>query len=145
MYQLVKESKVLDVNSPYSYLMWGKYFNKTSIIVEKDNEMIGFITGFLQPKTPDTLFIWQIAVDPAYRGKGFASALIKNLLRRLESNGVRFLEATVTPSNLPSNNLFKRIAKCYEVNCEISKCFSKEQFPEPSHEDEMTYRIGPLQ
>src|SRR5699024_3967105 len=129
----------------YSYLMWGKYFNKTSIVAERDHELIGFITGFLQPNTPNTLFIWQIAVDSTHRGKGLASALIKNLLHQLKDHDVRLLEATVTPSNIPSSNLFKSIATSSEANCEISKCFLSEQFPESSHEDELTYRIGPLQ
>jgi len=125
--------------------MWSKYFNKTSIIAENENdEVIGFVSGFLQPESPDTLFVWQVAVDPNYRGNGLATTLIEQLLNKLQSEGVCYLEATVTPSNIPSSNLFKGIANKFDTNCTIFECFSKEQFPDQSHEPEMTYRIGPL-
>ncbi|WP_307786874.1 diaminobutyrate acetyltransferase [Pseudogracilibacillus auburnensis] len=145
MFRIVKESKVLDVNSSYSYLMWSKYFNKTSIIAQcEKEEVIGFVSGFLQPESPNTLFIWQVAVDEKHRGKGLATKLIDQLLRQLEEENVRFLEATVTPTNIPSSKLFKGIAKKRETNCAIFECFSEDQFPDPSHEAELTYRIGPL-
>lgn len=145
MFRIVKESKVLDVNSSYSYLMWSKYFNQTSIIAEcENNDVIGFVSGFLQPESPDTLFIWQVAVDHKHRGKGLATKLIEQLLNQLESEKVNFLEATVTPSNIPSSKLFKGIAKKKDTNYRIFECFSEEQFPDSVHESEMTYRIGPL-
>src|SRR5699024_1993489 len=80
MYRIVKESKVLDVNSSYSYLLWSKYFSKTSIIATCEDEVIGFVSGFLQPESPDTLFVWQVAVDQKFRGHGLATKLIKQLI-----------------------------------------------------------------
>src|SRR5690625_587612 len=107
MYRIVKESKVLDVNSPYSYLLWGKYYSKTSIIAMHNDKVIGFVTGFLPPEKPNTLFVWQVAVDPAFRGHGLATKFIEQLLLQLKDEGVEYLEATVTPTNVPSSNLFK--------------------------------------
>ncbi|WP_244943850.1 diaminobutyrate acetyltransferase [Siminovitchia fortis] len=144
IFELVKKSKVLDVNSSYSYLMWGKYFNKTSIVAVADRKIVGFISGFLQPTAPDTLFVWQVVVDRSQRGKGLATTLLLKLIKRLEHTNIRFLEATVTPSNAPSNNLFKGLAKKLETRYTKYECFSEEQFPDPSHEAEIAYRIGPL-
>lgn len=144
MFDLVIKSKVLDINSSYSYLMWGKYFYKTSIVAEKDGRIVGFISGFLQPDSPDTLFIWQVAVDQTQRGKGLATALMMKLLKRLEHQNVRFIEATVTPTNIASNRLFKGLAKKLGTDYQTFECFGKDQFPDPSHEAEMAYRIGPL-
>lgn len=144
MYTLVKKTKVLDLNSPYSYLMWAKYFNKTSIIAEIDDELVGFISGFIQPHSPHTLFVWQVAVDKSQRGKGLATNLLVNLLKQLEDKNIHYLEATVTPSNLPSRNLFTGLANKLETNCKVKECFSAEQFPDSTHEPEFTYRIGPL-
>lgn len=56
MFRIVEESKVLDVNSSYSYLMWSKYFNETSIVAESEDKVIGFVSGFIQPTSLDTLF-----------------------------------------------------------------------------------------
>lgn len=144
MFRIVKESKVLDVNSSYSYLMWGKYFNETSIIAQHEDGVIGFVTGFLKPESPDTLFIWQVAVDPKFRGNGLATKLISRLISKLKNQNIRYIEATVTPSNEPSSNLFKGLAKKYETKCEIFECFSEDQFPDPSHEAELAYQIGPI-
>ena len=144
MYTLVKNTKVLDLNSPYSYLMWAKYFHKTSIIAEINEQLVGFISGFIQPQSPHTLFVWQVAVDESQRGKGLATNLLMNLLKQLEKKDIRYVEATVTPSNVPSHRFFKGLANKLETGCEITECFSSDQFPHGSHEPELTYRIGPL-
>ncbi|MEI3610658.1 diaminobutyrate acetyltransferase [Pseudogracilibacillus sp. SO10305] len=147
MFRIVEESKVLDVNSPYSYLMWSKFFSNTSIVAEtEDGEIIGFVSGFIQPEAPDTFFVWQVAVDSTYRGNGLATKLIHRILSQLkETEDVKYLEATVTPSNIPSSSLFRGMAKKYRANCAIFDCFTEEQFPTDDHEKELTYRIGPIQ
>ena len=147
MFRIVNESKVLDVNSSYSYLMWSKYFNKTSIIASCEEKVIGFVSGFLLPESPDTLFVWQVAVDPDFRGHGLATTLIEQLIQQLNANeedSIRYLEATVTPSNIPSSKLFQGLAKKHNTDCTIFECFSEDHFPdeEEAHEAELTYRIG---
>lgn len=145
IFNLVKASKVLDVNSSYSYLMWGKFFSETSIVAVQDDDIVGFISGFLQPSSPDTLFIWQVVVDQSQRGKGMATALLMNLISRLDDQQeIRYVEATVTPTNRPSNSLFKGLAKKLGTSYELYECFSEDQFPDPSHEAEMAYKIGPI-
>lgn len=146
MFRIVKESNVLDVNSSYSYLMWGKFFHNTSMIAEcKDGHVVAFVSGFLLPERNDTLFIWQIGVEEKQRGKGLATKLIIELLRHVRKNkNVRYLEATVTPSNVPSSKLFKGIAKRLATDCVIKECFSEDLFPDGTHERELSYRIGPF-
>lgn len=144
MFRIVEESKVLDVNSSYSYLMWSKYFHETSIVAECEDRVIGFVSGFIQPTSLETLFVWQVAVDLDFRGLGLATKLIEQLLDHLRNQDVNYLEATVTPSNIPSSKLFKGIAEKHNTECAIFECFSKDQFPDPSHESELTYRIGPF-
>ncbi|GIN91540.1 hypothetical protein J6TS1_15000 [Siminovitchia terrae] len=73
-----------------------------------------------------------------------ATTLLLKLIKRLENTNIRFLEATVTPTNKPSNNLFKGLAKKLETEYTQYECFSEDQFPDPSHEAEIAYRIGPL-
>jgi len=145
MFRIAKDSKVLDMNSSYCYLMWSKFFNKTSIIAYEGEKAVGFVSGFIQPESEDTLFIWQIAINSDYRGRGIATKLVTKLLKQLKNEKIRFLEATVTRSNLASSNLFKGIAEKFNTKYDIKKCFSKEHFPDESSEAEFTYRIGPFQ
>lgn len=63
---------------------------------------------------------------------------------RKACENVRYLQATVTPSNIPSQSLFKGLAKDLKCPCEVSACFDAELFPEIGHEAEETYRIGPF-
>lgn len=144
MFQIVEDSGVLDVNSPYSYLMWGKYYRDTSCLAVLDQKVIGFVTGFIQPETPDTIFVWQVAIDLNYRGYGLGTKLLEALLLQVKDKNIAFLEATVTPSNIPSSKLFHKIAKNHGTNCTVKPCFHSEQFPDKQTEEELTHRIGPL-
>ncbi|HET7578070.1 MAG TPA: diaminobutyrate acetyltransferase [Bacillales bacterium] len=144
VWTLVKKTGVLDLNSSYSYLMWCKFFRDTTIIAEQRGKVVGFISGFLNPSSPHVLFIWQVAVDKSQRGKGLATKMISRLLERSSCDDVRYIEATVSPSNLPSQKLFKGFAEKMETACKIRNGFIEDHFPENGHEDEPIYRIGPF-
>ncbi len=83
MWELVRDSNQLDLNSAYSYLMLSKYFADSCVIVEEDGRLIGFISGFRLPTDYNSLFIWQIAVSEHYRGKGIGIELIHFLLEQV--------------------------------------------------------------
>lgn len=144
VWRLIRDTGVLDLNSSYSYLMWAKYFDETSVVVESDDQIVGFISGFIQPKAPDTLFVWQVAVDGSEQGQGLASRMLRTVLHRKTCRNIRYLEATVTPSNEASQALFRKLAKDLNVGCEVSTCFTENQFPTEGHEAELLFKIGPL-
>lgn len=132
------------MNSSYSYLMWCEIFSDSSIVVEKDGDIVGFISGFINPKTPDRLFIWQVAVDELQRGNGLGTRMLYQLLDREEHQDVRYVEATVSPSNIPSQHLFLGLAKKLDTECSISNYFLSIDFPRTGHENEQLYKIGPV-
>jgi L-2,4-diaminobutyric acid acetyltransferase len=144
VWDLIKSAGVLDLNSAYSYLMLCEYFTDTCVVAEFEDEIVGFVSAFRPPSNPEAIFVWQVAVAGSQRGKKLGTSLIRELLQRDACEDVRFLEATVSPSNVPSQSLFKGIARDLNTHCEISECFSAELFPENGHEAEWTYRIGPL-
>lgn len=143
MWKLVKES-TLDLNSAYKYIMMCEYFKETCVVVKENNELQGFITAFIPPERQDVVFVWQVGVDPSQQGKGLASKMLNELVSRPACKNVRFLEATVTPSNIASQSLFRGFAKKKQTECEVSDCFPADIFPEEGHEAEQTFRIGPL-
>ena len=81
LWRLAKDTAVLDLNSSYSYLLWCRDFAETSVIARIDGEPAGFITGYTRPENPDTLMIWQVAVDEKFRGHGLASTMLHELAR----------------------------------------------------------------
>lgn len=146
IWELIQDTGVLDLNSSYSYLMWAKYFDETSVVVEaNDQQIVGFISGFIPPKSPDTLFIWQVAVDASQRGQGIASRMLQSILGRQACRNVRTVEATVSPSNRASDALFRKLARDLKAGCQVTECFTEDQFPGAGHEAELLYTIGLFQ
>lgn len=145
IWKLIKETGVLDLNSSYSYLMWAKFFDQTSVVVEANGQIVGFISGFIQPNAPDTLFIWQVAVDETQRKKGLASRMLQAILHRHVCRNIRYLEATVGTSNEASEALFQKIARDLETACHVTAFFTEDQFPGKGHEDERLFKIGPFE
>lgn len=144
MWELVKQSGGLDLNSPYSYLMMVKFFNKTCIVAKQGEKIAGFVTAFMLPEKHDTVFVWQIGVDREFRGQGIGTKILNALLTSDVCKNVKYLEATISPSNYGSQSLFKGLAQKLNTKYIISECFSEKWFPEGGHEKEETYRIGPF-
>ena len=141
MWALARRSG-LDENSPYAYVLWAEYFAETSVVVERDDEVVGFVSGFPVPAAPETVFVWQVAVDERQRGRGVGNAMLDALVDRLP--WLRSLEATVTPSNAASAALFRAFAARHDAPVEEEPAFGAHLFPGGSHEAEIRFRIGPL-
>jgi L-2,4-diaminobutyric acid acetyltransferase len=141
IWRLVGET-ALDDNSPYAYVLCGDHFARTSRVAHHDETLMGFVMGYRVPDRPDTLFIWQVGVDPRARGHGLASRLIEEIWS--DHHGVRYLESTVTPSNQASDRLFRAFADRHRAEVETSVGYGVDLFPGDDHEAEMRYTIGPI-
>jgi L-2,4-diaminobutyric acid acetyltransferase len=134
----------LDLNSPYLYLLWCHDFADTSVVARADGATVGFVTGYHRPAEPATLFVWQVAVGKAWRRQGLAIAMLDHLRDRLAPR-LRFVEASVTPSNEASAGLFRSLAASSGVELASREVFSGSVFPaECPHEPELLMRVGPF-
>jgi len=143
MWQLVQDSS-LDDNSSYAYLMFARYYADTCVVAERRGELGGFVSAFQAPQDPEVLFVWQVGVGKSARGQGLATRMILDLAARKAADGVRYIEATVTPSNEASMALFHGLADKLGTKCEKSLCFPETVFPGDEHEEEWLLRIGPF-
>lgn len=146
IWRIARDSQVLDLNSSYSYLLWCRDFAATSAVARgEDGEPIAFVTGYVRPDRPQTLVVWQVAVDQAHRGKGLAAALLDSLTARVAADqGLSSVETTITPDNTASDRLFTSYAQRHDVGLEKEVLFDGELFPEETHLPEVLYRIGPF-
>ncbi|POX46778.1 diaminobutyrate acetyltransferase [Streptomyces sp. Ru71] len=146
LWRIARDSKALDLNSSYSYLLWCRDFAGTSAVVRReDGEPVGFVTGYVRPERPRTLLVWQVAVDAAYRGRGLAAALLDGLTARLAAElGITDVETTITPGNTASEALFTSFAARHGARVEREVLFDAGLFPDGPHDPEVLYRIGPL-
>lgn len=145
MWQLVDRNNVLDSNSPYCYMLLASHFRDTCIVAERDDDVVGMVTGYRRPDRPEAAFLWQIGLRKAARGHGLGLELARAFLAQDAFAGVRFLETTVTPSNAASKGLFKALARELDAPLDIRTQFAAELFPEDGdHEPELLFRIGPF-
>lgn len=145
MWRLTGETKALDINSVYAYLMMCDMFADTCAVAFLNDRLAGIVTGYRKPAAPDTLFIWQIGVHPDYQGEGIGKRLIRNLLEREALSDIRYVEATVGTGNEPSRQLFVRLAAQFGAECRIAEHYGKALFPrEKDHAPEHLIRVGPL-
>ncbi|MER5769899.1 diaminobutyrate acetyltransferase [Streptomyces sp. NPDC001985] len=154
IWRIARDSRVLDLNSSYSYLLWCRDFAATSLVArDPGGEPVAFVTGYLRPGRPQTLVVWQIAVDDTHRGQGLAGVLLDALTARAAAGlGVREVETTVTPDNTASDRLFTSYAGRHGARLEREVLFDGSLFPEDpaedgrpaAHQPEVLYRIGPV-
>jgi len=146
LWRIAKDSRTLDLNSSYSYLLWCRDFAGTSVVARDADEVpVGFVTGYIRPERAHTLLVWQVAVDAAYRGRGLAARLLDGLTARVAAErALTAVETTITPGNTASERLFASYARRHGASVEREVLFEAGQFPDGPHDPEVLYRIGPI-
>lgn len=145
IWQLVNDTKPLDVNSCYLYLLLCHHFPDTCVVAKDGTgEVLGFLSAYRDPRQKDTLFIWQLGVKETARGRGLARRMHDELLSRRELEDINYLELTITPSNEASQVFYRKLARSLDALLEVRDFFSEKVFGKDSHEEEQLFRIGPL-
>ena len=139
---LVKNNKPLDENSNYLYVLLCHHFSDTCVVAEVNSQVVGFMTGFVPPNYPHTLFVWQAAVDFEYRNKGVAQNLVSYALNQTGSE-IKYVEATVTSSNKSSLKFLENFANDLKAKFSLTPLFSTDVLGK-GHEPEDLVRIGPI-
>jgi len=143
LHRLVRACPPLDLNSPYAYLLLCAHHARTCVVAESPAGLVGFISAYRPPATPEVIFVWQVAVASAARGQSLARRMLEHLLAQPALDGWRWLETTVTPSNTASRRVFETLAVRLNADSKERTFFSAEDFQDPHHEPEMLIRIGP--
>jgi L-2,4-diaminobutyric acid acetyltransferase len=143
VHELIKRCPPLDVNSSYNYFLLCSHFRDTCVVAEANDRIVGFLSAYLIPSRPDTLFIWQVAVDKASRGTGLAGRMLEQVADRPVCANVRTLETTISPSNLSSRRVFERFAEKHHTPSHEETFLEASHFGAEAHEEERLIRIGP--
>lgn len=140
IHNLIQENPPLDANSVYSYHLLASHFYDTCVIAQSGDEVVGFLSAYVKPNEPETLFVWQVVVDSGMRGKGVARMMLSGLLSRPECKQIKVVEATVNPSNQASRRLFERYAEDWGEGIS-EELFMDESCFDGGHEEEILLRI----
>lgn len=151
LHRLVAACPPLDANSLYCNLLHCTHFASTSVAATMisgtpgDDRLLGFISAYIPPGQPDTLFVWQVAVAAEARGQGLAGRMLTSLLERPACAQVRYVDTTITPGNQASWALFESWASRRGASVSKSLHFECNRHFEGRHDDEHLLRIGPLE
>lgn len=140
LWEIADASRVLDVNSRYAYVLWCRDFAATSIVARLGGRVVGFVTGYVRPEQPDTLFVWQVAVHEEARGRRAAALMLDDLVTRV---GVPYLETTITDDNAASIAMFSGLAERRDAHVRRTELFDRALLG-AEHDPEFLYRIGPM-
>ena len=144
IHALIEACKPLDLNSTYAYLLLCEHFAETCVVAEQAGQVAAFVSAYLKPEQPSTLFVWQVAVGPLVRGQGVGRGLLDALLARPTTAQVTRIETTIMPSNTVSWALFRSFARGLGADCKDQPFFNNHDFGAARHEEERLLQISPL-
>ena len=111
IWELVRACKPLDENSMYCNVIQCDHFAETCVLAEVAGKTVGWVSAYVMPKDPKTLFVWQVAVAEEARGLGLGTLMLKTILGRDACSGVRRVQTTITSDNEASWALFRKFGK----------------------------------
>jgi L-2,4-diaminobutyric acid acetyltransferase len=111
IWDLVRDCRPLDENSMYCNLLQCDHFAETCVLAELDGDVVGWVSAYVMPNDPDTLFIWQVAVAETARGTGLGVLMLQSILGRDICRGVSRLQTTITSDNAASWALFRKFGR----------------------------------
>lgn len=141
VWSLIGDCKPLDENSMYCNLLQCDHFADTCILAERDGEVVGWISGYLVPNDPSTLFVWQVAVSPAARGESLGRRMLAALLSRAVCSDVTQIQTTITRDNAASWALFSRFAERSGAEMDDKTHFCRERHFDGAHDTEQMVTI----
>ncbi|MEC8859424.1 MAG: diaminobutyrate acetyltransferase [Pseudomonadota bacterium] len=144
VHNLIRKSAFLDDNSLYCYLAICTHFAQTSVVATMGEDVVGVVTAYIPPEQPDTLFVWQVAVDTVAQKRGLASKMLNHILERDSCKAVQYVETTVTEDNAASRAMFASLARRRECEINESVMFDREEHFLNLHDTEFKLRIGPF-
>jgi len=106
--KLAHECKPLDVHTPYTYWVVCNFFGDGCFILQDNRKAVGYIMTLLKG---DCLFIWQIGILEAYRGKKHSRALLMAAEQYAREKGLEKMLVSIAPENQNSYHAFHQYCK----------------------------------
>jgi ribosomal protein S18 acetylase RimI-like enzyme len=79
-----------------------EHFRSTSLLVEHEDMLVGFLVGFLCQDHTDEAYIHFVGVDPRWRGAGVARDLYRRFCALARAEGRSVVRAVTAPVNAGS-------------------------------------------
>ena len=105
-------SSIVEIENKTNQMPWSKAqflssmeVGHYSVVMHKDSDIVGF--AIYSPIIPESHLL-NIAIDPAYQGKGLGDKLLQQIILQNRTIGVKTISLEVRVSNLPAINLYEK-------------------------------------
>ena len=105
-------SSIVEIENKTKQMPWSKAQFRSSmevghysVVMHKDCDILGF--AIYSPIIPESHLL-NIAIDPAYQGKGLGDKLLQQIILQNRTIGVKTISLEVRVSNLPAINLYEK-------------------------------------
>ena len=105
-------SSIVEIENKTNQMPWSKAqflssmeVGHYSVVMHKDSDILGF--AIYSPIIPESHLL-NIAIDPAYQGKGLGDKLLQKIILQNRTIGVKTISLEVRVSNLPAINLYEK-------------------------------------
>lgn len=136
IWKLVRACRPLDENSMYCNLLQCDHFADTCVVAELSGEIAGWVSAYVMPNQPDTLFVWQVAVSDAARGRGMGSLMLQSILNRPQCKDVARIQTTITAGNEASWALFRKFARLRGADLDVEAYYTQALHFQERHKTE---------
>lgn len=141
IWKLVRSCRPLDENSMYCNLLQCDHFADTCVLAELAGETAGWVSAYVMPNDPNTLFVWQVAVSEIARGKGLSILMLQNILNRSQCKDVTRLQTTITADNEASWALFRKFSSHQGSKLDIAPYYTQALHFRERHKTEFMVTI----
>ena len=83
----------------FAHPMFFYELGDNALIVEENNQLVGFLLGFIVFKAPKTGYVHLVGIHPDFRRKGVGRILYETFTERCRSLGCERMKAITTPGN----------------------------------------------
>ncbi len=105
-------SSIVEIENKTNQMPWTKAqflssmeVGHYSVVMHKDSDILGF--AIYSPIIPESHLL-NIAIDPAYQGKGLGDKLLQQIILQNRTIGVKTISLEVRVSNLTAINLYEK-------------------------------------
>ena len=105
-------SSIVEIENKTNQMPWSKAqflssmeVGHYSVVMHKDSDILGF--AIYSPIIPESHLL-NIAIDPAYQGKGLGDKLLQQIILQNRTIGVKTISLEVRVSNLSAINLYEK-------------------------------------
>jgi ribosomal protein S18 acetylase RimI-like enzyme len=75
------------------------HFEGTSFVAEDDEDLVGFLVGFLSQTDPAEAYIHFVGVSPEHRGEGIGRTLYERFFDEVREQGRSIVRCVTAPGN----------------------------------------------